>query len=92
VLLSYDTIRINPNCVSYDNVRPYDLQKNHISYKQVFKAGLPDGIFSNQKNDLGKFWRVLHCKMLVGTYLYYLFGHFVYSTAIWYILWPFGIF
>jgi hypothetical protein len=36
--------------------------------------GLPDGIFSNQNTNLGKFWSVLQWKMLV------------YFMAIWYIL------
>jgi hypothetical protein len=41
--------------------------------------GLPDGIFSNQKYQFGKFWRVLQWKMLLN------------FMAIWYILLPFGI-
>jgi hypothetical protein len=42
--------------------------------------GLPDGLFSNQKNrNLGKFWRALERKMLV------------YFMTIWNILRPFGI-
>jgi hypothetical protein len=41
--------------------------------------GLPDGFFSNQKNNLGKFWRALDLKMLL------------YFMAIWNILQTFGI-
>jgi hypothetical protein len=41
--------------------------------------GLPDGIFSKQKSNLGKFWRALERK------------RFVYSMATWNILRPSGI-
>jgi hypothetical protein len=44
------------------------------------QAGLPDGIFSNQKSQCGKFWRALERKILV------------YFMAIWNILRPFVIF
>jgi hypothetical protein len=47
---------------------------------QSLAAGLPDDVFKNQKNNLGKFWRFLQQKIMV------------YFMAIWYILWPFGIF
>jgi hypothetical protein len=40
-------------------------------------TGLPD--CQTQNTNLGKFWRALQWKILV------------YFTAIWYILWPFGI-
>jgi hypothetical protein len=43
-------------------------------------AGLPDGIFSNQKTNLAIFWWVLQWKVLV------------YFMAIWNILLPFAIF
>jgi hypothetical protein len=42
-------------------------------------SGLPDGLFSNQNRNLGKFWRALEYKMLV------------YIMTIWNILWPYGI-
>jgi hypothetical protein len=42
-------------------------------------SGLPDGIFSKQKSNLGKFWRALERK------------RFVYSMATWNILRPSGI-
>jgi hypothetical protein len=29
------------------------------------EAGLPDGFFSDQKNNLGLFWRALELKMLI---------------------------
>jgi hypothetical protein len=45
-------------------------------------------IFFKPKNlSLGKFWRVLKVED-VGIF----YWHLVYFTAIWYILWPFGIF
>jgi hypothetical protein len=44
--------------------------------------------FQTKNPNLGKFRRVLQRKMSV--YIFY--GHCVYFTAIWYILWPFGIF
>jgi hypothetical protein len=43
--------------------------------------------FQTKNPNLGKFWRVLHWKMLV--YIFY--GHFVHFTVFWYILWSFGI-
>jgi hypothetical protein len=43
--------------------------------------------FQNKNPDLGKSWRALQGKMF-GI----LFVCLVYFTAIWYILWPFGIF
>jgi hypothetical protein len=39
---------------------------------------LPDGLFSNQKYQLGNFWGVFWCKMLVS------------FMAIWSILWQSG--
>jgi hypothetical protein len=62
------------------------------------ETGLPDGIFSNQKSQYGKFWRVLRWKMLAYFmaiwYTLWLFGIFfpllVYFVAIWYILYSFG--
>jgi hypothetical protein len=51
-------------------------------------AGLPDGIFSNQKSKLCNFWRVLQWKMLV----YYMEIWSTYFTAIWYTFWTFGLF
>jgi hypothetical protein len=54
-------------------------------------AELPDGIFSNQNTDLGKYRRVLQWKMYV-IWLFGLFhGFLLDSKAIWYILSPFGI-
>jgi hypothetical protein len=43
-------------------------------------TGLPDGLFSNQKSQFGKKSRSSDWKMLI------------YFTAIWNILWTFGIF
>jgi hypothetical protein len=43
-------------------------------------AGLPDGLFSNQNPNLGKFWRSLDWKMLIN------------FIAIWNILQIFGRF
>jgi hypothetical protein len=44
--------------------------------------------FQTKNPNLGQFWRVLQCKILV--YIFY--DHLVYFTAIGNILWPFGIF
>jgi hypothetical protein len=53
------------------------VQKPEVSYNI---AGLPDGLFSNQKNpNLGEFLMALEWKM------------FLYFRTIWNILWPFGI-
>jgi hypothetical protein len=63
------------------------------------RAGLPDGIFSNQKlSYLGKFWRVLQWKMLVNYMaipsIFLRFGifcgRFVYFMVIWDIFQHFG--
>jgi hypothetical protein len=43
--------------------------------------------FKTKNPNLGNFGRVLQWKMLV----YVFYGHVVYFTAIWYILWTFGI-
>jgi hypothetical protein len=54
----------------------------------VFKygTGLPDGLFSNQKSEFGYILVGLGMEK-VGIFYDYL----EYFTAIWYILWPFGI-
>jgi hypothetical protein len=51
----------------------------------IRETGLPDGIFSNQKSQLGPILEGLRLE-IVGLF----HGHFKYFTAIWYILWPFG--
>jgi hypothetical protein len=50
---------------------------------------LQDGIFSNQKNWL-KFGRSEDVGIFLSFCLFY--GKMVYSKAVWYILWLFGIF
>jgi hypothetical protein len=50
----------------------------------MFVAVMPDGIFSNQ---FGQILERLPMKLVENFY-----GHSVYFTTIWYILWPFGIF
>jgi hypothetical protein len=42
----------------------------------TFQPGLPDGILSNQKSHLGKFWRALEL-------VYIFYAHLVYFTAKW---------
>jgi hypothetical protein len=45
---------------------PVDKEKMvPIFYSTHFKPGLPGGIFSNKKPNLGKFWTALQLKMLV---------------------------
>jgi hypothetical protein len=51
------------------------------------RAGLQDGLFSNQKSQVGKILKCLAMKD-VGK----LYDHLVYCTAILYFLWTFGIF
>jgi hypothetical protein len=46
---------------------------------------LPDGLFSNQKS---QFDYILEGFRMENAVIFY--GHLEYSTAIWYILWPFG--
>jgi hypothetical protein len=50
-------------------------------------AGLPDGLFSNQKSKFGLLLEGLAMED-VGTYIY---GHSVHFTVFCYILWAFGI-
>jgi hypothetical protein len=51
----------------------------------VFKTGLPDGLFSSQKSRLGDILEGLG----MGNVLFY--DHLEYFTVIWYNLWQFGI-
>jgi hypothetical protein len=48
-------------------------------------SGVPDGIFSNQKSQLGK---ILEGYGMAKVGIFY--GHLEYIKVIWYILWPFG--
>jgi hypothetical protein len=48
---------------------------------------LPDDIFSNKKSHFGEILEGLAIEY-VGIF----YGHLVYFTTLWYILWPFGIF
>jgi hypothetical protein len=59
-------------------------QKQSLS-QSALVPGLPDGIFSDQKNpDLDKFWRALEWKMLVYFMkIWNVCGHLVNSNAIW---------
>jgi hypothetical protein len=50
-------------------------------------AGLPDGIFSNQKSQFGL---ILECLAMEDVGAFY--GHSVNSPAFWHILWPFYLF
>jgi hypothetical protein len=52
----------------------------------ISSAGLPNGIFSNQKS---RFWLILEDLAMEGVGIFY--GHSVYFAVIWYILWPFSI-
>jgi hypothetical protein len=56
-------------------------------FVHVSAAGLPDGLFSNQKPKFGKILEGLAMEDFGKCY-----SHLVYFTAISYILWPFGIF
>jgi hypothetical protein len=53
----------------------------------IFPAGMPDGLFSNQKSNLGEILEGLAMENVGIFYVY-----FVYFTAIGNILWSFGIF
>jgi hypothetical protein len=48
---------------------------------------LPDGLFPNQKNNLGKFWGELQWKRFL-----YFIEPLIYLTAVWYISQPFVTF
>jgi hypothetical protein len=62
------------------------LVRGHSLSSDSWKPGLPDGLFSNQKSNLGKFGMALYWKMLIHIF----YGHFEYFTDIWDILRPFG--
>jgi hypothetical protein len=51
-----------------------------------FFAGLPDGLFSNQKS---QFWLNLEGLRMGNVVI--LYHQLEYFTAIWYNLWPFGV-
>jgi hypothetical protein len=53
----------------------------------ISRAGLPDGLFSNQKSRLGKNLEGLGIENVVTFY-----DHLEYFTAIWHNLQPFGMF
>jgi hypothetical protein len=63
------------------------MQRSVISAKNEFTAGMPDGLFPNQKSQFRCILEVLAMED-VST-CYYLVAYF---TTIWYILWPLGIF
>jgi hypothetical protein len=50
------------------------------------KQGCQMAYFQTKNPNLGTFWKVLQCLDW-----WYIFGNLVYFTAIWYILWPFGL-
>jgi hypothetical protein len=56
-------------------------------FRNGFQAGLPDGLFSNQKSQFGYILEGLAMENL-GIF----YDHLVYFTATEHILWPFGIF
>jgi hypothetical protein len=65
------------------NRAPADFFMQELKKLNIYVAcqpGLPDGIFSNQNPDLGKFWTALQWKMLE----YFRYGHLVYFMTIWY--------
>jgi hypothetical protein len=62
-------------------VKALDLKEGIRSSSLNCWAGLPDGIFSNQKSQFGKIWEGFGVEK-VGIY----YGHFKYIAAIWYIL------
>jgi hypothetical protein len=57
-----------------------------ILYVHVYLAGLPDGLFSNQKSKFGLILEGL-AKEDVGIF----YGHLVHFRSFCYILWTFGI-
>jgi hypothetical protein len=73
-------------------------QKKIIRRLTWRRAGLPDGLFSNQNPILGKFWRVLfwkilvyfmatvyNCQLPIGKFN----GHLLHFVVIWYIFFSF---
>jgi hypothetical protein len=76
--------------------------KNFDSSNFIFKwpqwriallAGLPDGIFSNQNSNLGKFWICICIYVYTYVYMLWPFGLFYFHfVADRYILFPIGIF
>jgi hypothetical protein len=62
----------------------------HFFEIKLRNPGLPDGTFSNHSPNLVKFWRVLQWKL--SYILYFMSNWYMYFTAIWHILPPWGIF
>jgi hypothetical protein len=57
------------------------------------RAGLPDGLFSNQNPNLSKFWKAFNWKMFNISLSFKIFsGDLGYFMTIWYILYSFGTF
>jgi hypothetical protein len=54
-------------CLTFENDRKVanQLSESPFNITRMYVSGLPDGFFSNQKSQLGKFWRVLQWKMFV---------------------------
>jgi hypothetical protein len=68
----------------------YDKWPQNIPSCYKLSGELPDCIFWV---NLSKFWSALQCNMFVYCMDIWSFcSHFIYFTAIWYILWTFGIF
>jgi hypothetical protein len=67
------------------------VQKTDEKLSPLFsKAGLPDGLFSNQKSQFGYILEGLAMENLGIFYehlVYLFYGHWKYFMAIWYILW-----
>jgi hypothetical protein len=68
-------------CIVFDKTR-FGLYFGRILRKHVWSPRMPDGIFSNQKYQSGKILEALGMEKF-GIF----YGHLIYITATWYILW-----
>jgi hypothetical protein len=79
----YEVVQPRPGQTTFLLIKTFqEVQPSH----DRTETGLPDGIFSNQKSQIGQIFRGFQWKRLA------VFGHLVYFTDIWYNLQPFGIF
>jgi hypothetical protein len=76
--------KLKTNIFFKSRIKKYFKSRIAFLLHQRLKPRLPDGTFSNQNPNLGKFWRVLQWKMLK-----YFLAILVSFAAIRYILWTF---
>jgi hypothetical protein len=80
-------VRIPIGWKDFFHCRSRIIQTWNVAGHDPCGSGLPDGIFSNQKSKVGQILEGLAMENVGQFYV-----HLVKFTAIWYILWLFGLF